>query len=389
MNKVFLFLSISFTCVLLEAFFSMFELASVSFNKVRLQYYLSKNYRKAKMLDYLLKKPSRLFGTTLIAVNTVLLMGSEAARRFYLSLGLSPDFAPISQFILVVIFGELAPLFAARRHPEHVAFFGVPIIYFISKLLSPFTYLISLFTKNKKTEIFLTKEEIQKAFEEKTQFSNIDKAVRTIFSLKNLKAKDLMLPLWFFKMVDSKAILEDIKKLSNLHYILVYHKNKNQIVSIVKLKDILKTTSKERIINYGSSPWFIIENSSILDILKQFRHNNQIIAVVLNKLGQATGMLTLDMIFDRIFEMEKVKHLEKKEVFIEKNISGKMLVSDFNKKFKANIPFDKNKTLSDVIFEFLGYHPSIGEVVFLENFEFIIKKTSLFKTKSILVRNIR
>lgn len=389
MKNTILFLIISLSCVLLEAFFSMFELASVSFNKIRLKYYLSKNNKKAVMLDYLLQKPSRLFGTTLIAINTVLLIGSEAARRFYLSLGLSPDFAPITQVILVVIFGELAPLFAARRHPEHVAFFGVPIIYFISKFLSPFTYLLSFFTKKKKKEIFLTKEEIQKAFEEKTQISNLDKAVRAIFSLKTLKAKDLMLPLWFFKMVDSKAILEDIKKFTYVNYLLIYHKNKNQIVSVVKLKDLLKTTSKERIINYGAPPWFIIENTSILDILKQFRHNNQIVAVVLNKLGQAVGIINLDMIFNKIFEVKKIKYLEKKEIFIEKNISGKMLVSDFNKKFKAQIPFDKHKTLSDLIFEFLGYHPSIGEVVFLENFEFTIKKTSLFKTKSILVRNIK
>ncbi|NGX30627.1 MAG: hypothetical protein K940chlam4_01478, partial [Candidatus Anoxychlamydiales bacterium] len=114
MNKTLFFLFLALFCVLVESFFSMFEMAAVSLNKVKLHYRASKNRKKAKWLEFLLNNPSYLFGTTLIMVNTVMQIGSEAARRFYESLSISPDYAPFTQTLIVLIFGELAPLFAAR-----------------------------------------------------------------------------------------------------------------------------------------------------------------------------------------------------------------------------------------------------------------------------------
>ena len=58
--------------IIVLAFYSMMEMACVSFNKIRLQYYVSKEYKPAIWLNYLLQHPSRLFGTTLIGVNIAL-----------------------------------------------------------------------------------------------------------------------------------------------------------------------------------------------------------------------------------------------------------------------------------------------------------------------------
>ena len=93
--KWFLFLTIS--CLIIQGFFAMLEMACVSFNKVRLQYYVSKGQKRAIWLSYLLNHPALLFGTTLIMVNAALLIGSECSRKFYDSLGLSPDWAPLTQ----------------------------------------------------------------------------------------------------------------------------------------------------------------------------------------------------------------------------------------------------------------------------------------------------
>ena len=66
------FLFLSLLAVVIQGFFSLFEMACVSFNRVRLQYYVSIGSHRASWLNYLLKRPSRLFGTTLIGVNTAL-----------------------------------------------------------------------------------------------------------------------------------------------------------------------------------------------------------------------------------------------------------------------------------------------------------------------------
>ena len=111
--KTYLFLTL--LSVAVQALFAFFEMACVSFNKVRLQYYVSIRSRRAIWINYLLKRPSRLFGTTLIGITASLVVGSECSRRFYESIALDPDWAPLTQVPLVVIFGELAPMFAARR----------------------------------------------------------------------------------------------------------------------------------------------------------------------------------------------------------------------------------------------------------------------------------
>ena len=106
-------LLLNFLSIVVLAFFSMSEMACVSFNKIRLQYYFSKGNTRAIWLNHLLHNPSRLFGTTLIMVSLAMVIGSECAREFHSSIGLDPDLAPLTQVILVVIFGE-RPLFSRQ-----------------------------------------------------------------------------------------------------------------------------------------------------------------------------------------------------------------------------------------------------------------------------------
>jgi putative hemolysin len=404
------FLFLALFCVAVEAFFSMFEMASVSFNKARLAYYTSKKKKKALWLDYLLKRPSRLFGTTLIAVNTALEIGSEAARRFYDSVGICPDFAPLSQVLLIVIFGELSPLFAARRYPERVALFNVPVVYFFSKIFAPFTWIIdkisasanSLLGEKEPDQLYLTKDEIQKAFEEKeiSRDADINRTVSGIFSLKNITAKKLMVPLSSTLLIPSdfnlNMVKEEIRKNVSL-FALIYHQTATNIISVVMIRDLLRASPLDPIKNFGQSPWFITENLSILEILKQFRRNRQTVAIILDQSGLPAGLITLDMEIFQIFgpispkideKKEKVGRKIKGQMLLEKTLSGEMLVKDFNKKYKGDLP-EEEETLSDLVNAALGHPPSEGEKVEIGSFDFMVKEASLLGSKRLLIRSLR
>ena len=125
MSSSLYFLLLALSCIVIEGFFSMFEMAILSFNKVRLAYFVAKKKPSAILLNHLLQKPSRLFVTTLIIVNTVLQIGSEAARRFYESLHLSVDYAPFTQAILVVIFAETLSSFCCKKVSERLLRFSM------------------------------------------------------------------------------------------------------------------------------------------------------------------------------------------------------------------------------------------------------------------------
>ncbi len=408
MNSSLFFLVLALSCVLIEAFFSMFEMACVSFNKVRLQYYVSKNFKRAKWLQFLLNNPSYLFGTTLIAVNTVLQIGSESARRFYESLNISPDYAPLTQIFLVVVFGELAPLFAARRHSEYVSMMSVPVIYFLSKVFTPLIWIIQGISKvaNKvfgksENSLFLTKEELQKAFEEKTKKStapeenNIDSIVSNIFSLKNKVANQAMLSLESANIISSDCTLKEMMNLLSVNYspfIPIYHHTKFNVVGIAYPRDLFMADENDRVIDHAHPPWFITEKTSILQILKQFRHNNQSVSIVLDNKGKAVGILTLDQIIDEIFGDYSLYYSDKKfpllKSVIERTLPGDMLISEFNEQFDAHLQYENAETLSDLINAVLDHHPSEGEVIHIDQFELIVLEPSLLGAKTISVRTV-
>jgi putative hemolysin len=406
MNQIIFFLFLTIFCVLIQGFFSMFEMACVSLNKIKLHYKATTKSRKAKWLEFLLTKPSYLFGTTLICVNTLLQLGSEASRRFYEANNLDPSFAPITQILIVLIFGELSPLFAARKHSEDVAYFAVPIVYLISRILTPFIWVIDKITKasnfifgKQKVESFLSKEELEKVLEEPTknilkiENENFNNIVSNIFSLKDKKASEIMLPVSQIPNFSSDLSIGEIKvalKQNYSSFILVYNQLPQNIVGIAYPRDLLNALDTDKIINFIHTPWFITENVLVIDILKQFRTNKESYALVLDKSAKCKGMIALSHIEDEIFG-EMTFHLEKKsnlQVIIEKTLDGKMTLKAFNKQFKTNLSFKNARTLSDLIILYLNHRPSEDEVIIFDKYEFTIIETSILGIEKVKVKAV-
>src|SRR6202000_742081 len=81
----------------------------------------------------------------------------------------------------------------------------------------------------------------------------------------------------------------------------VYHKSLEHIVAIAHPRDLLRCPENARVRDYARPPWFVAEDNSVFQILKQFRVNNRSLGVVLDKGGKAIGIVTLDEILDEIF----------------------------------------------------------------------------------------
>lgn len=388
----------------------MLEMASVSFNRIRLQYYLSKNQVRAKWLSKLLNNPAHLFGTTLIGVNAAMQFGSECARRLYSSLDLNPDWSALSQVFIVLIFAELSPMFAARRYAENVTMLGIPILYLTSIILRPMTAIlealcsmINWFFGLKAPSIALSREELQRAIEEREDIScqegkkKIDPILSNIFSLKTKTAKDLMEPIHKSKLISSNATVEDLRQLLGLEsapFIPVYHKTKNNIVAIAFPRDLLRYPNETRLRAYSRSPWFVMEKNSILEIIKEFRRNNQSLAIVLDQAGLALGILTLDAVIDEIFGQRDdwISFGEitskKDRVFVDRSLSGQTIVSDINLWFKLSLPSKENETLEELMTRLLKHRPEKGESLQLGSVELIVEETSLISGRIISIRSI-
>ncbi|MBY0529499.1 MAG: hemolysin family protein [Rhabdochlamydiaceae bacterium] len=406
------FLGLTLSCLVIQGFFAMVELACVSFNKVRLQYYVSKGKRRAIWLSYLISHPALLFGTSLIGVNTALILGSECSRRFYDALGLNPDFAPITQIIVVLLFAEISPMIAGRRYAESVAMFGVPILFLFSILLRPLIWALDILCRGLNHLIgtpvasgaYLSREELQNIIEEReetivseTNRKEFNTVVSHIFMLKNQTAKDMMLALEAVPMIPSASSVADLRiQLAEKHtsFVPLFHRNPQNIVAIAYPRDLLRVSEVRKVREFARSPWFITESTSILQILKQFRRNNESLAVVLNEAGLATGFLTLDEIIDELFGrsdewmsfgdmIPRAYH-----IVVDRTFPGDMRLEDFNLQFNVHLSYLDAKTLDELVTKALGHPPSKGESVRIDQFELTVEEASLLGAKSILVRTV-
>ena len=391
--------------ILISAFYSMMEMACVSFNKVRLNYYVQKDMKRAIWLNWLLHHPFRLFGTTLIGVNLTLVIGSECSRQFYTSIGLNPNLAPITQVALVVVFGELAPMFAARHYAENVAMLGSFILWLSAKILYPALIVVGWITNftafifgiEKKKNLFINLEELKKILEEQSdeitspESHNFNVITDNIFLLRHKTASDAITPLNYFPSIPSNATIAHMKKIikqKNAHIATIYYKNYSNIVGIVSPRDLLRAPSEtKRARDFAKSPWFVTKTTKLTSILEQFKRNNENVAVILDFNGKAIGLITLDDLLDEIFgEAKYVGKREKSKFILERTFPGEMLVKEFNEEFNVILDKDTNLSLSDLMKKNLGHFPEEGESIYIKPFELTAVETSLLEVKRLMVK---
>lgn len=396
--------------ILILSFYSMAEMACVSFNKVRLQYYVSKGNKQAEWLNWLLHNPTRLFGTTLLGVNLATFFGSECAREFHSALGINPDLSPISQVILVVIFGELAPMFAARRYAEHVAMLSIPLVYASAKIMAPIIWILDWFARvfnsliggsQKKGNIFITQEELLKIIEEKdeerpagAETEDFNDVTTNIFKLAQKDVKQVMEPINSIPLVPSNTTVAQAANAMNKStsdFIAIYHQDLRNIIGLVHAYDLVRVPDNRRIREFASPPWFVTQTTSVLQMLAQFRTNNEDLGIILDKQGLAEGIVRLEDIIEEIFGAREVNYKEGKAKikrqapFIERTLPGYMRVGDFNARFDVILDKRDELTLSELIIEELGHHPEIGESIYLDPFELSVESIGLMEVKTVSV----
>ncbi len=387
----------------------MWEMAAVSFNKIRLHYYVSQGSKRAIWLKNFFHTPTRLFGTTLLAVNIALLAGSECSRQFYIAMDLNPSLAPITQIVLVLIFAELSPIFAARRAPEHVAIGGIGIVYVTSKILAPFLFIFEkasqlinrIFSGSKEQDpLFITREELQHILEDVDAESTLyqegkemNRLSSNLLALREKTAKLVMTPLSEVISVpvsSTVAYVRDQFKKTGQDFILLFHRSEKNIVGVAHPRQLLRTSDNKRVSDFQKLPWFITEDAKILQVLKQFRSKNQDLSIVLNHSGEAVGIVTLDQLVTQIFgKLQQTKpplQKGKKRIAIDLTFPGSTKVKDINRKYDLVNEGTTAETLSDLITYELGHHPDVGESILVGGYELIVKEVSLLDIKTVLLR---
>jgi CBS domain containing-hemolysin-like protein len=178
-------------------------------------------------------------------------------------------------------------------------------------------------------------------------------------------------------------------------FVPIYHKNPENIIAIAYPRDLLRLAENKKVRDHARAPWFITEKESVMTILKQFRRNNQSVAIVLSESGLAKGILTLDEIIDEIFglsdqwmsyeEMVPRAH----HVIVDRTFPGEMPIAEFNQTYKVHLDSSGATTLEELVTHHLGHPAAVGETVRVDQFELTVEEATLLGgAKSIAIRTI-
>ncbi|MCX7830608.1 MAG: hemolysin family protein, partial [Acidobacteria bacterium] len=228
-------------CILLNGFFAMAEISIIRSKKSRLERLAKEGSARAKMAVFLINSPGKFLSSVQIGVTlSSIFAGAVSANQFALplskilqnfglieKLSFSLAFFTLGVFVsyLTLVFGELIPKKISLLHPEKIALFVSPFMYYLTKIFLPFVAVLNassevplnLLGLSKKRKEDITEEEIVEVLEDGLEAGVIERyehrVISQIFRLSDLPVTSLMTPRTKVLAIRKNADAEEIKKI--------------------------------------------------------------------------------------------------------------------------------------------------------------------------------
>ncbi len=404
---------IVFALMLLNGLFAMSEISIVSSRRVRLQKLADNGNKNALVALELAAEPNRFlstvqFGITLISIVQGVFGGNSIAAKVQPMIADIPALAAYAEtisfsivIILITFFsliiGELLPKRIGLSNPENIAVIVAPIMKFISKIGSPFVWILSNTTDfllrilglNKVKEQAVTEEEIKALIEEGTQGGHFElteqKMVEQVFRMADKRAEMLMTPRLDIEWLDINSnIQENITTIyDNKHsQYPVCEDSLDTMLGVLDLKDLINFQLKNPNITpdfkaLSRPPLYVPENMRAFKLLELMREEKEYFALVIDEFGTIQGAVTMNDVLQEIAIISPDDEHASEEEKIIKRADGTfivdgMLPKDYFKDYFRikNLPNEAEyNTVAGLIINGLKYIPEVGEHYTFENYK--------------------
>ena len=158
--------------------------------------------------------------------------------------------------------------------------------------------------------------------------------------------------------------------------VIFYQNNIDNVIGYVT-KDIFISLKKKDLKSRIKEPLYIPESKSILNLLSDFKKNNEFLAIILDEYGGTAGLITIKDILDYIFVKDILIGTNIRKVSDKKWIvDGDTPISSFNNVFNLSLPTESN-TIGGYLVNMIGKIPERGEEILIsENLKVIVNKSS-------------
>ncbi len=320
----FIFPILIMLCIAVCWFFANSEMAMLSSNRLKLKSASKAGDKRADIILALLNNPERLFGTTLVGTNLASIVSTVCSDYYFQvvleeplkTIGVGTDI-PLDLFTscimvpMVLIFGELYPMYVARAYPNVTALRNAKLIkaaYFVlyplMLLISNISKGVSKILKSNKNSV-MTRDELEMLVVGKsTEIPNeTKKIISDVFDINQITAEDVMVHLSRVVAINENATVGELRKLLkkySYNRIPVYRDSIFNITGTVHAVSIIGCDNASPISEYKDKLYIVPSSKSITRILAELKRNRKYMGIVVDEFGAACGILTLEDIVNEI-----------------------------------------------------------------------------------------
>ena len=210
-----------------------------------------------------------------------------------------------------------------------------------------------------------------------------------VLEVGDLQVRDIMIPraqMVFVRRDDPFSKLLPVVVESGHSRFPVMDEDRDDIVGILLAKDLLRlfaAESHERfdIREFMRPVVFVPESKRLNVLLKEFRHNRNHMALVVDEYGGVSGLVTIEDVIEQIvgdiddeFDVED-DHNIRQEAERQFTVRGVTRIEEFNEYFGAHLSEEEGfDTVAGLLMKQLGRLPRRGEAASIDGFEFRVTR---------------
>ncbi|MEP6595246.1 MAG: hemolysin family protein [Ginsengibacter sp.] len=396
--------------LILISFFSGIEIAFVSASKLSVELKKKQGSYSGRIWAAYMDKPARFIGTTLIALNILLvvygLLWSDILvgfwkfwriNNFYVKLVLETCASTLILLFFEFIFKAFFRAKGDAIISSNIITFIVQFFYSLFAWIAAFfvdlaewilKYIFNVKLHNKKElfskidlEHFIQQSKTHDT-EENTEMNN--ELFENVLSLSDVKIRECLIPRKEIEAIEISSSLEEVKQRfieTKLSKLVVYHGNIDNIQGYIHQLDMFKnpTSLSSILLPIPTIP----ESMSATDLISKFSKERKSIAWVVDEFGGTAGIVTMEDLLEEIFGDIKDEY-DSPEDFVEKQLSANEYIFSGRLELdyiaeKYNLDFRDNEetgTLSGYIISQHEEIPKQKDRIIIDDYEFDILNVS-------------
>lgn len=407
-----------FLMLFISSILAATETAITAASPAKLHKAKTAGHKRADIALKILKIKEKVINTMLIGNSFMNTLCTTIATGLFIEIIGDPNLGTILSSaimtFLIIVFAEAVPKAIAVIKAENILLFNARIVLVFINILSPINKLLDIALKifcfilriKIDKELSVTEEVrgiIQHHHDEGKVYKTDRDMLEGILDIRDMNVSEIMI---HRSQINSLNI--DLEKSKIIHHALkspntripIWKDTSDNIIGILHIKDLLRCIydnnndiTKVDINKLLSKPWFIPDNTLVVQQLNAFKERKNHLAIVIDEYSALQGIVTLEDILEEIVGPIQDEHDEPDKKIKKSDdsndsiiVDGTTTIRDINREMNWNLPDDDATTIAGLIIHKLEHIPNQGESIKILNFKCTVTKKIGNKVSAVKIK---